>query len=124
MTVSRVIRGEKSVSPETRQRVLSVMKDLNYVPSTAARAMRSKDQLRANGSLCCALIFTPETQHADGFFCDIARAAESEAAKHGLCLLQSHLQENVDASWPRLQTVFSIGSVLSMITHLLLLQVM
>jgi len=111
MTVSRVIRGAGSVRPETRQRVLSAMKELNYIPSAAARAIRSKDQLRISGSLCCGLIFTAETYKADGFFADIARAAEYEAAKHGLCLLQTHLQEDFEASWPRLQAVFSIAGL-------------
>ena len=97
MTVSRVICGEGSVSPATRKRVLSVMQELGYVPSTAARAMRSKDKLRANSILCFALIFGADVKTAESFFCDVVKGAEQEAAAHGLCLLQSHWQDSFEA---------------------------
>ena len=109
MTVSRVMSESPSVRPETRQRVLEAMRELGYVPSPAARAMRSKDALVAGGNLCCALIFGADTGWSDGFFCDVARAAEAEAAAHGLCLLQCHWQESFEQSWPRLQSVVSMG---------------
>jgi DNA-binding LacI/PurR family transcriptional regulator len=108
MTITRVMRGENTVSPKTRDRVLHVMSQLSYVPSPAARAMRSKDHLRQKTSLCFALIFGSDTQLADGFFCDVARGAEEEAARHGLCPLHVHWQETFDASWPRMQSVFAI----------------
>lgn len=41
MTVSRVVNGSDEVGPETRERVLSVIKEMNYVPNVAARAARS-----------------------------------------------------------------------------------
>jgi LacI family transcriptional regulator len=108
MTVTRVMRREDTVSSETRKRVLHVMSQLGYVPSPAARAMRSKDNLRQKTSLCFALIFGSDTQLADGFFCDVARGAEEEAARHGLCPLHVHWQNTFDASWPRMQSVFAI----------------
>ncbi len=40
-TVSYVISGKRSVSPETRSAVLHAMRDLDYVPNRAARALRS-----------------------------------------------------------------------------------
>lgn len=108
MTVTRVMRSEDTVSPETRDRVLRAMQELGYVPSPAARAMRSKDKLRAQTSLCFALIFGSDTQLADGFFCDVARGAEEEASKSGICPLQVHWQDTFETSWPRLQSVFAI----------------
>ncbi len=87
------------------------MKEVGYVPSLAARAMRSKDHLRATGSTCCALVFGADVKAADAFFCDVARAAEEEAAANGLCLLQSHWQDNFETSWPRLQSVFSVSGL-------------
>jgi len=111
MTVSRVISRKEGVAPETCQRVLQTMQELGYVPSPVARAMRSKDKLRTNSFLCCALIFGADLQTADSFFCDVIRSAEQEAAAHGLCLLQSHWQNSFEASWPRLQAVFSIGGL-------------
>jgi DNA-binding LacI/PurR family transcriptional regulator len=38
-TVSRVLNAHPSIRPETRQRVLAVMKELNYRPNRAARAL-------------------------------------------------------------------------------------
>ena len=36
-TISRVINNSESVRPSTRQKVLAVMKEHNYVPSATAR---------------------------------------------------------------------------------------
>ncbi|MGD8174766.1 LacI family DNA-binding transcriptional regulator [Marinimicrobium sp. ARAG 43.8] len=44
MTVSRVVNGSASVSPEMRERVEKVIRELNYVPNLAARAARSGQQ--------------------------------------------------------------------------------
>jgi LacI family transcriptional regulator len=111
MTVSRVIRGHDSVSPETRKKVMKVIRELGYVPSASARAMRSKDMLVANGNLCCALIFGSDTKDNESFFSNIAKAAEQEAAKNGLCLLQSHWQDSFETSWPRLKSVFAVSGM-------------
>lgn len=108
MTVSRVLTGTGSVSDKTRTRVLKVMTNLGYVPSAAARSMRSKDILRSTASSCFALIFGADTQMADEFFCDVARGAERESVNYGLCPLHVHWQESFDASWPRLQTILAI----------------
>ncbi|WLQ68361.1 LacI family DNA-binding transcriptional regulator [Streptomyces sp. NBC_01201] len=40
-TVSRVSNGHPIVSEDTRERVLAAMKDLNYRPNSAARALKS-----------------------------------------------------------------------------------
>ena len=111
MTISRVISGQDSVRPETRKRVLEAMQELNYVPSLAARAMRSKDKLRATSSVCCGLIFGADLKMADSFLSNVTRSAEQEAAAHGLCLLQSHWQDSFEASWPRMQSLFSVNGL-------------
>src|SRR5262245_22408869 len=41
-TVSRVLNNHRSVSAETRQRVLQVMEELNYRPNFSARHMRTQ----------------------------------------------------------------------------------
>ena len=41
MTVSRVVRGEASVRPETRDRVQQAIDDLGYRPSPGARSLRN-----------------------------------------------------------------------------------
>jgi LacI family transcriptional regulator len=42
VTVSRVINNVRNVSPVTRQKVQRAIQDLGYVPSVAARSLRSK----------------------------------------------------------------------------------
>lgn len=42
-TVSRVLNNDPSVKEETKQRVLEVIKELNYTPSTSARGMRGNN---------------------------------------------------------------------------------
>ena len=41
-TVSRVVNGNPNVKPETRQKVLDVIKQLNYRPNAVARVLASK----------------------------------------------------------------------------------
>lgn len=40
-TVSRVVNNDKGVSNETKDKVLKVIKDLNYYPNVAARSLKS-----------------------------------------------------------------------------------
>jgi len=108
MTVSRVLTGNGSVSDKTRKRILKTIASLGYVPSAAARSMRSKDALRSIAGSCFALIFGADTQNADEFFCDVARGAEMESVNYSLCPLQVHWQESFNASFPRLQTISAI----------------
>lgn len=42
-TVSRVLNNDPSVKEETKKKVLEVIKELNYTPSTSARGMRSNN---------------------------------------------------------------------------------
>lgn len=46
MTVSRVVNAEKNVHPATRERVLSVVRELNYTPNLAARSLAKADDVR------------------------------------------------------------------------------
>ena len=108
MTVSRVLTSSGGVKEQTKKRVQTAMQKLNYVPSAAARALRSGDNLRATGALCFAIIFGIDTQVSDGFFCNVARGAEEAAVEHGLCPLQVHSQESLIQSWKRLQVALSI----------------
>src|SRR5699024_12714336 len=41
-TVSRVVNGNPNVKPETRKKVLEVIKELNYRPNAVARGLASK----------------------------------------------------------------------------------
>lgn len=77
-TVSRVVNDEAAVRPETRERVLAAVEELGYVPSTAARSLKSGTG-RAVGVVIDSL--------ADPFFAAIAAAIEQRAVAEGLTIL-------------------------------------
>ncbi|MBN1837518.1 MAG: LacI family DNA-binding transcriptional regulator [Spirochaetales bacterium] len=111
MTVSRVLRGEASVKPETRARVVEAMRAMGYVPLAAAQSLRSKNHLTQSGARLFALIFGRGTESSVTFFHDIVRGVERSASEFGLCPIHVTLQENPHDSWLRLQTVLTISSL-------------
>lgn len=79
-TVSRVINGGKHVSPETRARVRTVMEQLGYQPSFAARTLKG-----APTNTIGLIIPTV----ADPFFSSAAAAIQEVAGQHGTLVLLS-----------------------------------
>jgi DNA-binding LacI/PurR family transcriptional regulator len=77
-TVSKVLNGDATVADATRERVLRICKDLNYVPNPHAVSLVRKH------SNSIGMVVTYIT---DPFYGEIIRAAEHEAASHGLQLL-------------------------------------
>ena len=77
-TVSRVLTGAGTARPETRDRVLSAARDLNYRPSGIARSLK----LRATRTL--GLIVT---DIENPFFPELVRAVEDAARAKGYALL-------------------------------------
>ncbi|MGD1818475.1 MAG: LacI family DNA-binding transcriptional regulator [Pleomorphochaeta sp.] len=67
-TVSNVITGKKFVNPDTKEKVLKRMKELNYKPNYAARALKS------NRSYSIAAILPDIT---NPFFGEILKAIQS-----------------------------------------------
>lgn len=77
-TVSRVFNNRQDVNPETRQRVLSVARQLGYVPNPIARGL-SKRMTAAFGILVPGL--------TDPFFMPIAQGIEQVARDLGYATL-------------------------------------
>lgn len=73
-TVSHVINNTRLVSPETRERVLTAMKALNYRPNALARSLRQ-------GKTNTIGLVLPDS--ANPFFAEISRSIEDEAFKKG-----------------------------------------
>ncbi|MCV0402594.1 MAG: LacI family transcriptional regulator [Chloroflexi bacterium] len=73
-TVSRVLSGSVPARPETRDRVLAAARDLDYHPSSVARALKRRET-RTMG-----LVVTDIT---NPFYSQLARAVESVAHEHG-----------------------------------------
>ena len=59
MTVSRVLNDHPSIAPATRERVLVVMRELNYRPNSAARALASRKSSRIGVVVDSVIEFGP-----------------------------------------------------------------
>lgn len=86
-TVSRALRGSKSVSLATRQRIEAIAQELNYSVDKNASSLRSQ---RSN---TIALLFfedqTPDGANINPFFLAMLGAITRASANHGLDLLIS-----------------------------------
>jgi len=77
-TVSRVLRGTKSVRPETMRRVTEAVEALSYRPSGPARA------LAGSRTQTLGLIMTDLSQ---AFYAELGRAVESAAMERGFTMI-------------------------------------
>jgi LacI family transcriptional regulator len=87
ITVSRVINNSGYASDETRKRVEAAIDELDYVPNTLARGLRSK---RTN---TLALVVT---DIANPFFTLIARGVEDTASNAGFTVIYCNTDESED----------------------------
>lgn len=74
-TVSRVVNGSTSVRPDVRERVLTAVADLQYVPNSFARSLKM-----GSGDTIGVIIDTI----ADPFFASLTHAVEERALEAGL----------------------------------------
>ena len=61
MTVSRVINDHPSIAPATRERVLGAMRQLNYTPNSAARALATRKTSRIGVVVDSVIEFGPSS---------------------------------------------------------------
>jgi LacI family transcriptional regulator len=86
-TVSNVLNHREKVSPDAVRRVREAIEVLGYVRNDAAR------QLRVGRSSTVGLVVLDVR---NPFFTDLARGAESEAARHGLSVILGNSAEDVE----------------------------
>jgi DNA-binding LacI/PurR family transcriptional regulator len=84
-TVSRVINGHDSVSDETRERVLAVIRELDYVPSPMARGL-IRNRTHSLGMVTADI--------SDYFFAQAVAGAELETRRRGLYLMVGSVEED------------------------------
>ncbi|WP_407270901.1 LacI family DNA-binding transcriptional regulator [Radiobacillus sp. PE A8.2] len=87
MTVSRVINNNGNIKETTKQRVENAIKDLGYIPNSAARSLTSKK------TRILSLILTDIT---NPFFTKVARGAEDKAMEIGYQVLLSNTDEDAE----------------------------
>jgi LacI family transcriptional regulator len=80
VTVSKVLRAHPDIGPETRQRVLQRMKELNYRPNLAARAL-------VTGRTHAIGLIVPDLVHP--FFGQVAKALSAVLRGKGYSLVLS-----------------------------------
>lgn len=77
-TVSRVINGSGPVKPETKEKVLNVIKELDYIPNEMARSFK-KQETKLVG------VMVPMINHP--FFAELTYYIEDELFKRGYKLM-------------------------------------
>lgn len=77
-TVSRVINGSEAVSDKTRERILQVMKEMDFVPNELARGM-----FRQKAGIIAMLV--PSIRHP--FFSSLASRIENDLFEQGYKLM-------------------------------------
>jgi LacI family transcriptional regulator len=87
MTVSRVINNSPLISEKTRNKVETVIRELDYIPNKQARSLISKKTKLV--SLVISDISNP-------FFTNIARGAEDKALQAGYQLLLGNSDEQAE----------------------------
>jgi LacI family transcriptional regulator len=83
VTVSKVVRNHADIGEETRQRVLNRIKELNYQPNLAARAL-------VTGKTYAAGLIVPDLVHS--FFAEVATGLSNVLRRKGYSLLISSCQ--------------------------------
>jgi len=84
-TVSRVFNDDPHVHPETRSRIETIMRELDYVPNSLATSFRS-------GRPSVIGVAVPDI--VDPFFAEIARAVERTAREHDMSTLVTSLGDD------------------------------
>ena len=85
VTISKVLRDHPDISQETRERVLKRMKELNYRPNLAARAL-------VTGRSYIAGLVVPDLVHP--FFGQVAKGLSNGLRKKGYSLVLSSSEDD------------------------------
>lgn len=109
-TVSRVYNGDPYVSAETRERVLRVMHESNYVPNLLARTFRS-------GRDTAIAIAVPDL--SDPFFATLTHAVEQVARQRGVAVVIASMGYEPDDEQPAMEALLHrmvVGAIVTPIS--------
>ncbi len=98
VTVSKVLRNHKDISEETRQRVLRRMKELDYQPNFAARAL-------ITGKSHTVGLVVPDLLHP--FFAQVAQALAGTLRQKGYGLLIASSEEDTELERQEIESLLS-----------------
>ncbi|WP_263367774.1 LacI family DNA-binding transcriptional regulator [Edaphobacter bradus] len=100
VTVSKVLRGNKDVGPETRRRVLKRMKELNYQPNMLARGL-------ASGKTYTVGLVVPDLVHP--FFAEFAKSLSEVLRKSSRALILASSEEDPEIERQEIRTLLRRG---------------
>ncbi len=98
VTVSKVVRNHSDISDETRQRVLKRIRELNYQPNLAARAL-------VTGRTYAAGLIVPDLVHP--FFAEVATGLSDVLRRKSYSLLISSSQGDPDLERQEIKRLLS-----------------
>jgi DNA-binding LacI/PurR family transcriptional regulator len=87
-TVSRIINENPAISAETREKVLKVMKDLDYVPNSMARALSNQRAF----TVTLAINADDVKSFNNPFFYEVMHGIEKVVYQKDLCLIIANMQ--------------------------------
>lgn len=91
-TVSRIINNNPLISDETRERVLKIMKEFNYVPNSMARGLSNQQAFTV-----ALLVNIEDTKSfSNPFFYEVMHGIETVVYSRGLCLIIANLQTSLN----------------------------
>ena len=100
ITVSKVIRNQTDVSEETRQRVLKRIREMNYRPNLAARAL-------VTGKTYAVGLIVPDLVHP--FFAEVAKGLSNSLRRKNYSLLISSSEEDPRLEHQEIERLLSRG---------------
>lgn len=96
-TVSKVLNNkDQKISEATRQKILDIVKETNYIPNKMAQSLVTK-KTKTLG------LIIPDIRNP--FFTDIARGAEDKAVKEGYNIILCNTDENINKEIQSLNTL-------------------
>ena len=98
VTVSKVLRNHSDISGETRERVLKRMRELNYQPNLAARAL-------VTGKSFAMGLVVPDLLHP--FFAQVAISLAGTLREKGYCLILASSEEDPAVEQSEIQHLLS-----------------
>jgi LacI family transcriptional regulator len=100
VTVSKVLRNNRDISDETRQRVLKRMKELNYQPNMMARGL-------ASGHTFTVGLVVPDLVHP--FFAEFAKSLSGALRSGSRALILASSEEDPEVERQEIRALLSRG---------------
>lgn len=87
-TVSRIINNSPLISEETREKILKIMKELNYVPNSMARGLSNQQAF----TVALLVNIKDVKSFSNPFFYEVMHGIETVVYNRGLCMITANLQ--------------------------------